>query len=144
MDDEERFERLLEVLDELAIENLETPIVVEGQRDVKALRILGCAGAIHAINAGDSLHDRAESFAAGTRRVILLTDWDRKGDQLFDMMRGKLHANGVRADGDFRDKIRMWMRPPVKDVESLATYVARNIARYPGVHVGDHPSDPRN
>lgn len=137
MDDEQRFERLLEVLDELAVANLETPIVVEGLRDVKALRLLGCAGTIATINAGASLHDRAEALAAGTRSVILLTDWDRKGDQLFELMREKLHANGVRSDGTFREKIQMWMRPPVKDVESLAAYVARNLARYHERELGE-------
>jgi hypothetical protein len=31
----------MEVLDELAVDNLETPILVEGRRDVEALRVLG-------------------------------------------------------------------------------------------------------
>jgi 5S rRNA maturation endonuclease (ribonuclease M5) len=64
------------------------------------------------------------------KSVMLLTDWDRKGDELFEKMRGFLAANGIRVKGDHRDKIRMWMRPPVKDVESLAGYVTRNLARY--------------
>lgn len=140
MDDETRFERLLEVIADLVAANLTTPIVVEGRRDVEALRALGCAGTIHAINAGATLHERAERFAAGTTWVILLTDWDRKGQQLFDAMRSKLHANGVRADGDFREKLQMWMRPPVKEVEDLALYVARNLARYHAKDLGDHVS----
>jgi len=131
MEDEERFERLMEVLDELAIENLTTPIVVEGRRDVEALRVLGCAGEILPLNAGVTLHDRAEAIAAsGAREVILLTDWDRKGDELFDKMRALFAANRVRTRGEERDKIRLWMRPPVKQVEELAGYVTRNLARY--------------
>src|SRR5439155_22204372 len=122
---------LMEVLDDLVIENLETPILVEGRRDVDSLRVIGCAGAIEALNAGVTLHDRAEALAAaGVRSIILLTDWDRKGDELFEKMRALLAANGVRANGEYRDKIRIWMRPPVKDVESLAGYVTRNLARY--------------
>lgn len=130
MDDEARFERLLEVIDDLVAENLTTPIVVEGRRDVAALRALGCTGQVHPLNAGSTLHERAEAFAAGTSWVILLTDWDRKGDQLFASMREKLAANGVRADGTFRDKLLFWMRPPVREVEALAAYVARNLARH--------------
>lgn len=148
MDDEQRFERLLEVLDDLVAENLTTPIVVEGIRDVESLRQLGCAGEVHSLNVGDSLHARAESLAAGTTWVILLTDWDRKGEQLFEAMRAKLAANGVRADGAFREKLQMWMRPPVKDVESLSAYVARNLARYHGKDLADLstvvPRAPRN
>ena len=140
MDDETRFERLLEVLDDLVAENLTVPIVVEGLRDVESLRRLGCAGEVHTLNAGMTLHMRAERLAGRTEWVILLTDWDRKGDQLFASMRDKLAANGVRADGDFRDKLRMWMRPPVKDVESLADYVARNLARHHGKDLDDLPA----
>lgn len=133
MDDEDRFDRLMEVLDDLVLENLETPILVEGRRDVASLRIIGCAGVIEAVNAGITLHDRAEKFAAaGVREIVLLTDWDQKGDQLFEKLRAFLSANGVRVKGDHRDKIRMWMRPPVRDVESLAGYVTRNLARYHG------------
>jgi 5S rRNA maturation endonuclease (ribonuclease M5) len=133
MDDEERFERLMEVLDDLAIENLETPILVEGRRDVESLRVVGCAGVIEPLHAGVTLHDRAEALAAGgLREIILLTDWDKKGDELFDKMRTLLQANGVRIKGDYRDKVRLWMRPPVKDIESLAGYVTRNLARYQG------------
>lgn len=138
MDDETRFERLLEVLDDLVAENLTTPIVVEGRRDVEALRALGCAGEVHALNAGTTLHERAEAFAAGTSWVVLLTDWDKKGEALFATMREKLAANGVRADGAFRDRLRMWMRPPVKEVEDLAAYVARNLERYHGKDLADH------
>ena len=137
MDDEQRFERLLEVLDELAAENLSTPIVVEGLRDVASLRRLGCAGDVHTLNAGMTLHARAERIAGRTAWVILLTDWDKKGDQLFASMREKLAANGVRADGAFRERLQLWMRPPVKDVESLADYVARNLARYHGKDLAD-------
>lgn len=137
MDDEQRFERLLEVLDDLVAENLTTPIVVEGRRDVESLRALGCAGDVHALNAGASLHERAEALAAGASWVILLTDWDRKGQQLFESMRDKLAANGVRADGTFRERLQLWMRPPVKEVESLADYVARNLARFHGKDLSD-------
>lgn len=136
MDDETRFERLMEVVDELVAENLTTPIVVEGRRDVEALRALGCTGDVHVLNAGTTLHERAEALAAGTSWVILLTDWDRKGEDLFVAMREKLAANGVRADGAFRDRLRLWMRPPVKEVEDLAAYVARNLERYQGRELG--------
>lgn len=140
MDDEARFERLLEVLAELAEANAEgTPIVVEGRRDVEALRLLGCTGEIHPINAGDSLHARAETLAAGARFVILLTDWDRKGAQLFVAMSARLAANGVRVDGAFRDKIQTWMRPPVRAVEDLAGYVARAMAKHYGRELGEAP-----
>jgi 5S rRNA maturation endonuclease (ribonuclease M5) len=137
MDDEERLERLLEVIAELAESNRETPILVEGRRDIESLRRLGCMGEIHALHAGKTLHDRAEFLAGSATEVILLTDWDRKGEELYEAMRVRLAANGVRAEGSFRDKIRLWMRPPVKDIESLAGYVARAMARLHGRELGE-------
>ena len=137
MQDEDRFERLLEVLADLAEANRETPIVVEGRRDVESLRRLGCLGEVHALHAGETLHERAEFFAGTAREVILLTDWDRKGEELFEAMRARFAANGIRVEGAFRDKIRIWMRPPVKDVESLAGYVARAMARFYGRELGE-------
>lgn len=130
MDDEERFERFLEVLDELKEANVSRPIIVEGRRDVESLRAVGCAGEIEPINSGTTLHTRAEHLAGSARVVILLTDWDKKGDQLFVAMRDLFAANGVRVEGTFRDKLRIWMRPPVTDVESLASYVERNLERH--------------
>ena len=130
MDDEERFERLLEVLAELREANEETPIVVEGARDVASLRTLGCSGHIIPLHSGDPLFQVAESIAAQAESVILLTDWDAKGQRLFDTLRAALAANGVPSDGRFRDDLRHCIRPTLNDVESLAGYVARTLARY--------------
>lgn len=138
MDDADRFDSLLEVLEELAEANERTPILVEGKRDVTSLRLLACRGEIHPINQGEALFTLCEGIATRTREVILMTDWDRKGGQLFDQLATSLFACGVKVDGTFRDKIQFWMRPPVKDVESLATYVGRGLLRYHGRTLEDH------
>lgn len=136
MEDEERFENLLHVLDDLREANETTPIVVEGQRDVASLRELGCAGRIVTLHRGDTLFLVAEAVAREAREVILLTDWDRKGGILFDQLGAGLAANGVRVDRSFRDRLPAWTKPPVRDVESLAAYVARGRARF-------RPHEPR-
>lgn len=138
MDEVERFESLLGVLEELAEANETIPILVEGQRDVTSLRLLDCRGVIEPINQGEALFALCESLAARTREVILMTDWDRKGGQLFDNLQAGLTACGVKVDGTFRDKIQFWMRPPVKDVESLATYVGRAMLRHHQKDLEDH------
>ncbi|HET6403991.1 MAG TPA: toprim domain-containing protein [Candidatus Thermoplasmatota archaeon] len=130
MDDEERFDRLLDVLLELREANEETPIVVEGARDVASLRLLGLAGHIIPLHSGEPLFQVAESIAAQADEVILLTDWDAKGQTLFDSLRTALAANGVKSDGKFRDDLRHHIRPTLKDVESLAGYVQRNLERF--------------
>lgn len=130
VDDEARFEELLLVIDDLAERNVEVPIVVEGRRDVESLRQLGCNGVIVALHTGENLFALAERLASEAREVILLTDWDRKGAALHDQLAANLGANGVRIDASFRDDLRRFQSPPVKDVESLATYVERNLQRY--------------
>lgn len=130
VDDGERFDELLAVLDELREANEGTPIVVEGIRDVASLRELGLSGHIIPLHSGDPLFTLAEEIAAQADEVILLTDWDAKGQTLFDSLRAALAANGVKSDGKFRDDLRHWIRPTLQDVESLAGYVAKNLARY--------------
>lgn len=121
---------LLDVLLELREANEETPIVVEGARDVASLRLLGFTGHIIPLHSGEPLFQVAESISAQADAIILLTDWDTKGQILFDTLRAMLAANGVKSDGKFRDDVRHSIRPTLKDVESLASYVARNLARY--------------
>lgn len=130
MDDEERFELLLDTLADLREANEETPIVVEGTRDVASLRRLGMAGHIIPLHSGEPLFTLAESIADQADEVILLTDWDAKGQSLFEALRAALHANGVRCAGSFRDDLRHAIRPTLKDVESLATHVQRGLERY--------------
>lgn len=137
MDDEERFDRLLEVLSELREAHETAPIVVEGARDVASLRLLGLSGHIIPLHSGEPLFQVAEAIAGQADEVILLTDWDAKGQRLFDALKGALAANGVRTDGKFRDDLRHWIRPTLQDVESLAGYVQRNLERYHRKDLGD-------
>lgn len=132
MDDAERFEELLEVLAELREANEETPIVVEGKRDVASLRLLGMRGHVIPLHSGDPLFQVAEAISAQADEVILMTDWDRKGGVLFDQLATNLSANGVRVDGSYRDRIRHAIRPTLPDVESLAGHVARGMQRFHG------------
>jgi 5S rRNA maturation endonuclease (ribonuclease M5) len=137
VDDAERFEGLLEVLAALREANEERPVVVEGSRDVVSLRLLGLEGHIIPLHSGDPLFQVAESIAAQADEVILLTDWDAKGQTLFEQLRAALAANGVKVDGAFRDDIRHAIRPTLKDVESLAGHVQRGLERYHGKDLAD-------
>jgi 5S rRNA maturation endonuclease (ribonuclease M5) len=130
MDERARFDALLELLQELVEANRETPILVEGRRDVAALRELGCGGRILTVHSGDPLPEVAERVAGETRALILLTDWDRKGNRLFEAFDSALTRRGVRCDRAFRDKIPAYARAAFKDVESLPSFVARGLSRW--------------
>lgn len=137
MDDLERFEGLLDVLAELRELNGSTPILVEGQRDVSSLRLLGMKGDIITLHSGDALFLVAETIAARTKDVVLLTDWDEKGRTLCETLTGALQANGVRVDRTFRDRIRRGTKPTLKDVESLASYVGRGLVKFHRKDLGE-------
>ena len=122
---EETYEDLVEVIADLAEANLEVPVIVEGERDVRSLRALGLQGEILSLNAGVSMFHLAESYSRRLRKAIILTDWDRRGGQLCRLLMDAFEANGVRADVDLRARITLLCRKDIKDVESLAAHVER-------------------
>lgn len=130
MDERERFEALLEVLDALAEANERTPILVEGKRDVASLRAIGCTGDIIPVHNGNQLFNLAEDLGRVVEEVILLTDWDRRGVIILESLQAGLEANGVRVDLLFRERIRTWGNSTIKDVEGLHPYVSRGLLRF--------------
>ena len=123
--DEEVYQDLVALIADLTEANLEVPVIVEGERDVRSLRALGLAGEILPLNSGVSKFHLAESYARRHSRAIILTDWDRRGGQLCRLLMGAFEANQVRVDVDLRARLTLLTRKDIKDVESLATHVER-------------------
>ncbi|MBP1662206.1 MAG: small primase-like protein with Toprim domain [Thermoplasmatales archaeon] len=82
MDDREVFEELEELLTELREENKTIPIIVEGEKDITALRKLELTGEILRFNTGQSIPDFCDTIAQKHQKIILLTDWDWRGGRL--------------------------------------------------------------
>ena len=82
MDDQEVFEELEELLTELREENKTIPIIVEGEKDITALRKLELTGEIVRFNTGQSIPDFCDTIAQKHQKIILLTDWDWRGGRL--------------------------------------------------------------
>lgn len=125
MSPEERLEKIIEILEDLERSSDDTPIVVEGKRDVEALKLLGIDKNVVSLSRGVSIFALCEELSKEWSLVILLTDWDRKGGRLARMLKDALEANGARADEDARARIAVLTKKDIKDVESLPTYVAR-------------------
>ena len=98
----ERLEELENLIDELILENSETPVIVEGRKDERTLRRLGLEGPILRLNKGVSVFSTCEEVSKKHNKVILLTDWDRRGGHLAKLLREGLEANGVKYDDDIR------------------------------------------
>lgn len=121
----ERLERILEVIDELEHLSNGTPIVVEGLKDVDALKRLGVKRNVISLGKGLSIFGFCERLARRSRTVIVLTDWDRKGGKLARMLKDALEANGAKVDLDLRARLALLTKKDVKDIEGLPRYVRR-------------------
>ncbi|MFQ3574534.1 MAG: hypothetical protein SNJ53_07880 [Thermodesulfovibrionales bacterium] len=124
VNDIQRAERLLFVLSDLSRLNEKMPIIVEGKRDVNALRRLGLKGDIIAINTGQGLYEFCETIHAQYRDIIMLTDWDKKGESLFMSLGAEL--SGLWEPYAYiRDSLKSICQKDVKDIESIPTLLYR-------------------
>ncbi len=121
----ERLEETLEVVDELAELSKETPVIVEGRRDVEALGLLGVKSNIITLSKGVSLVTFCEAVSRDWPSVVLLTDWDRKGGQLARRLKEAFEANGTKVNDSIRRELVILAKKDIKDVESLPAFVMR-------------------
>jgi dTMP kinase len=122
---EERLEQIEKVLSQLQDLSETTPIIVEGLRDIAALKRMGITRNVISLGKGDSIFNFSEDLSRTTRRAIILTDWDRKGGQLARMLKEALMANGVIANDNIRAKLGILSKKEVKDIESIPAFVER-------------------
>ena len=126
---EEVHEKLARVISELIDANEEALVIVEGERDVKALRGLGVTGEIVTLHRGVRVFNLCERLAAEHRRVVILTDWDVRGGQLARLLRDGFAANGVRVNDDLRARLAALCQKDIKAVEDLPGFADRVAPR---------------
>lgn len=119
----------LEALEELIASLLEASgqgaaVIVEGRRDLLALRSLGLSGPVIMASRRSAL-DLAEDAARNYSQVILLTDWDDKGDEMCQTIGRHLSSVGIRPDGLIRSRLKRLVKKEIKDVESLGRYMEK-------------------
>ncbi|HYS71464.1 MAG TPA: toprim domain-containing protein [Thermoplasmata archaeon] len=122
---DEVHEKVVVVLDALTEANEDATVIVEGERDVKALRALGLTGEIVTLHRGIPVFQFCERLAADHRHVVILTDWDVRGGQLARLLRTGLAANGVKYDEDLRARLAALCQKDIKAVEDLHKFVER-------------------
>jgi 5S rRNA maturation endonuclease (ribonuclease M5) len=101
------------------------PVIVEGARDVAALKKLGITKNVTPLNKGLSVFSFCEDLSKRAKEAVILTDWDRRGGQLARMLKEGLLANGVKANDRVRVQIVILSKKEVKDIESLPTFMER-------------------
>jgi len=120
MDVKKSIENLEEALLELAEENKTIPIIVEGEKDIDALRKFDVNGKIFSINLGVSLTDFCDMIARTCKEVILLTDWDRKGGYLCHTIRKNLEGR-VNCNTRYRELFAK--NAMIRTVEGLPSWI---------------------
>jgi|Deesub1362A_J573_1020465.scaffolds.fasta_scaffold00267_11 5S rRNA maturation endonuclease (ribonuclease M5) len=124
MRDDERLRRLNTLFQELRDKAREGwVIMVEGERDVIALRGLEVEGEIWPIGRRpkNELVD-----VAGRKRldVIIMTDWDRRGNEIEKMLVKKLSTWGKIPDTIFKDKLRHLVGREISSLEEIGSFIA--------------------
>ena len=125
MDECERLAEVQQVLDELANRALNGAIIlVEGKRDREALDLLGIKGEI-IMTSQKTLFNLCEELARSGGDIIILTDWDERGEEVARQVQMFLEADGVRPDTTIRATIKPLVRKEINDVENLHKYMER-------------------
>ena len=109
------FEQLLSELIEM---NKSVPVIVEGDRDEQGLRTLGLKGDILKLNIGLSIFNFCENITE-YKEVIILTDWDKKGNELRGKLKHDLNANSIKFNDSFWLGFRHLCGREIKEVEHL-------------------------
>lgn len=121
--DADRLEKLDKIMDELAERSTVEVIIVEGTRDIEALRKLEVGGNIRSLQIGNSIVNFCEHLSAEYERFIILTDWDRKGGQFANLLRKAIESCGARYDDSVRANIARLTKKSVKDVQGLPGFI---------------------
>jgi len=121
----EELEKIIVELKELAQDG--SILVVEGRKDAESLRYLGVNGQI-LLASQQPLLNLTESLSRSGKKIIILTDWDKKGYLIAKKLEKHLLAYGIIPDTRIRLKLRSLSKKSIKDIESLNNYI--NKLRY--------------
>ncbi len=121
-----RTEKILQLLDKLAMEAAKgIPVVVEGQKDVNALRQLNVEGNfISSKTSGKSFLDTlSEIERQRVRRIILLLDFDRRGVEWTHRLKQHLEKTKITPNLTFWNGLYALVGHDLKDIEGLPAYL---------------------
>jgi 5S rRNA maturation endonuclease (ribonuclease M5) len=93
------FRRLLDELSESR-----AVIIVEGKKDAAALHCIGISNPVFILNQSPDVV--AERVSKEADEAVVLTDFDRKGEELFLRVLSALESHGVKPNVDVRRRLR--------------------------------------
>jgi 5S rRNA maturation endonuclease (ribonuclease M5) len=123
----EKEEKILKVLEALAEESAKgKPIVVEGKKDVDALRALGVAGTVLTVKTGGKsfLDAVCEIEKMGVPEVILFLDFDRRGKEGTKRLKQSLERAKIKPNVKLWRALSALVGKEIQCIESLTAYLA--------------------
>jgi 5S rRNA maturation endonuclease (ribonuclease M5) len=119
------FKKLSCIIEELKIcAEQGIPILIEGKKDEHALKKLGINGNfIQVSGSGLKLFEVAEIAVESSSKVIILTDFDKKGIKLAKRLAEDIQSLGCYPNIEIRRKIMGMTRKFIKDIESLPRHM---------------------
>jgi 5S rRNA maturation endonuclease (ribonuclease M5) len=94
-------------------------VIVEGKKDKKALEALGFS---KVLILNKPLYEIVESI--NEKKVLLLTDLDKKGKQIYSKLKKDLNKRGIIADDCLRNLL---FRTQLRQIEGLTTYLKKFV-----------------
>ena len=103
-----------------------TPIVVEGKKDVEALRVLGVAGTVVTVKTGSKsfLDVVSELEQMKAAEVVLFLDFDRRGKEGTKRLKQCLERARIIPNVKFWASLSGLLGRDVQCVEGLTAYLA--------------------
>lgn len=98
-------------------------IIVEGPKDKKTLTSLIGFKKIFVLSK-KPLYAVVEKIAKETKDVVILTDLDEKGKELYGRLRTNLQKHGIRINRTFREYL--FKKTKISHIEGLETYIQNN------------------
>ena len=99
--------------------------MVEGKKDVEALRALGVAGLVLTVKTGGKSFTEAlvEIEQTGAAEVVLLLDFDRRGKEGTSRLKGNLERAKIKPNLTFWRALLALVGHEVQCIESLTSYL---------------------
>jgi 5S rRNA maturation endonuclease (ribonuclease M5) len=122
----EKEEKILQILSALVEESAKgTSIVVEGKKDVEALRAFGVEGTIVTAKTGGRsfLDVVSEIEQTGAAEVVLFLDFDRRGKEGTERLKQSLERAKIKPNVKFWRELSALVGKEIQCVESLIAYL---------------------
>jgi 5S rRNA maturation endonuclease (ribonuclease M5) len=112
----EEFEEVVEKLRRDSEDGI--PIIVEGERDARSLRILGIMGEIIPVKSIKGLRRRFET--RGVKSVILLFDLDQEGERMMKLVKKSLEGTVSEINTRYWLRLKAFKKLGFTQVEQLS------------------------